>query len=298
LGNSISTSYNTPQQIDDLGAGGPWSNADPSASVKETLADGSKITRSIATDGSYTDTQTYANGSTATIDVNGKATGAALDGSGSYTFAGIKFAYAGPSGGTITLNITAPGSLPKSRTFPDWFPSWFSAANGYITDSFADNGSKPFDASCSVPAGIGTSGTQVVETYQVLDPILGYTETRTTTSYDVSGYGPACVVISDTLNSFYDYADDTTKIDYQSQNGKPVSVNSISETLSMQSAACGSGSPPCTQLRREQSMKPVSPAAVAGRIAAIDHLRAIQRAQRLNALHSFALHFGHQGAVR
>jgi hypothetical protein len=233
--------------------------------------------------------------------VNGKATGNPFDGSGSYVFAGITFAYAAPAGGNITLTISSPGSPPKSRTFPAWFPSWFTpgTSTSYITDSFADNGSKPFDASCSVPSSVGTSGAQIVETYNVLDPILGYAETRTTTTYDVDGWGPACVVIADTLSSYYDYSDDTTRIDYQSTNGQPNSVNTITQTLSVQSGSCGAGgSPPCAQLRHTDSAKPVSAVAVAGRIAAIEHQRALDRAQRLNALHTFALHFVHQGAVR
>ncbi len=296
LGNSIQTKYNTAQEIDDLGAGGTWSNADPSDTVTETLADGGTISRMIATDGSYRDVQTYAGGGRATIYVNGAATGIPLDGSGAYAFAGATFTYQAPAGGSITLAITSP-SGNKTRTFPAWFT--VPSSGGYITDSFADNGSKPFDTSCNVPSAIGTSGTQVVETYTVLDPILGYTETRTTTTYDVSGWGPACVVIADTLKSYYDYAQDTTRIDYQSTNGQPNSVNTIGETLSVQSGTCGAGgNPPCAQLRRADKAQPVSPVAVAGRIAAIEHVRAVQRAQRLSALRAFTLQLVRQGAVR
>jgi hypothetical protein len=311
LGNSIQTTYNTPQEIDDLGTGGTWSNSDPSGSVTEKLADGGGVTRTIAANGSYTDTQTYANGAKATITVS-----SALDGSGNYHLnvgalcnGEVVFAYGAPSGGNITLSITDWGFNSagkcvqggKSRTFPAWFPGWFTPgkSTSYITDGFADNGTQAFDKTCNVPSTIATSGTQIVETYNLLDPVLGYTETRTTTTYDVAGYGPACVVIADTVNSFYDYADDTTRIDYQSENGKPNSVNTIAETLSVQSGACGGGgSPPCAQLRRAQTVKPVSPIAIAGRIAAIEHQRAVERAQRLSALRAFALHFVHQGAVR
>ncbi|HKU67661.1 MAG TPA: hypothetical protein VJP85_07795 [Candidatus Baltobacteraceae bacterium] len=294
-GNSIQTAYTSAQEIDDLGVGGTWTN-DPAAAVKEALSDGSSISRTLKSDGSYVDTQTYPNASTATISVNGAATGKAFDGSGVYSFAGASFAYAAPSGGNITLTITSPGSPSKTRTFPAWFA--VPASGKYVTDTFADNGSKPFDAGCSVPNTIGTSGTQVVETYGVLDPVLGYTETRTTTSYDVSGYGPVCVTIADTLNSYYDYAADTTRIDYQSTNGQPNSVNTITETLSMQSATCGSGSPPCAQIRRTANAKPVSARAIAGRIAVIQHYRDVQRAQRIDALRRFALRLRSQGGAR
>jgi len=295
-GNSITTSYANAQEIDDLGAAGSWSN-DSAATMSESISDGTAISRSIASDGSYVDTETYVDGSKSTIGVNGTADAKALDGSGVYSFGGATFSYAAPSSGTITLTITSPGNPTKTRSFPAWFTP--PASGHYITDSFVDNGAKTFDSSCSsVPASIGTSGDQIVETYSVLDPVLGYTETRTTTTYDVAGYGPACVVISDTLDSYYDYSNDTTRIDYQSENGQPNSVNTIAETLSVQSAACGSGSAPCTQVRRADALQPVSPVAVAGRIAAIQHYRAVQRAQRVEALHRFSLRAIHQGAVR
>lgn len=294
-GNAVKTSYTSAQEVDDLGAGGNWTN-DPSAAITETLADGSSVERSLSSDGSYTDTQTYPNSATATAVVNGAANAKPLDGSGSYTFAGITFAYAAPAGGNITLTITSAGNPSKTRTFPSWF-TVPAAGGSLVTDTFTDNGNAAFAATCTVPASIGTSGTQIVETYSVTDPVLGYTETRTTTSYEVAGYGPACVTIADTLNSYYDYSLDTTKIDYQSQNGQPNSVDTIAETLSMQSAVCGSGSPPCAQLRRSDAA-PVSPARVAASIASIEHHRAVERAKKLQSLRALASHFVHQGAVR
>lgn len=291
-GNSIQTSYTAAQEIDDLGAGGTWANS-PAATVNEAAAGGTSVARTLASDGSYTETDTFPTGSSpATITVNGASNAKALDGSGVYGFAGATFAYAAPTGGNITLTITS-GGKSKTRTFPSWFT--MPASGAYISDSFSDNGVKAFDPSCSaVPASIGTSGTQIVETYSVLDPVLGYTEARTTTSYDVAGYGPACVTISDTLDSYYDYSNDTTRIDYQSQNGQPNSVNTITETLTMQSATCGIGTAPCAQARTTQS-RPVSAAAVSARIAAIEQYRAAERANRLNALHAFALRYLHLG---
>lgn len=289
-GNKVVKSYTNPQEFYDLGAGTSWTN-NPAASIAETVSDGTAISRTLASDGSYTETDTFPTGTAATITVNGAANGKTLDGSGVYSFAGATFAYAAPAGGNITLTITS-GTSSKTRTFPAWFT--VPASGAYVTDSFSDNGLKAFDPSCSVPASFGTTGNQVVETYSVLDPILGYTETLTTTAYDDAGYGSTCIVISDTLKSYYDYSNDTTRIDYQSVNGQPNSVKTISETLTMQTAACGSGSPPCAQARTTQS-RPVSAAAVYARIAAIEHYRAVERAKRLNALHAFALRYLHLG---
>jgi hypothetical protein len=95
------------------------------------------------------------------------------------------------------------------------------------------------------------------------------------------------------LNSYYDYQNDTTKIDYQSQNGQPNSISKIVEYLGMSSPTT-----PYPSIRRQQSVSAVSPVAVAARIAAIDHTRAVERAQRIEALHNFAMHYAIKGAVR
>ncbi len=291
ISNTIATTYTNPQVLDQLPeqSGAKWGPNNPAAAIVETLADGTRISRTVASDGSYTDTETFVDGSTSSISIDGKANGKAIDGAGLYTVEGIKFSYAAPSAGNITLTITDTGSS-KSRTFP----AWFTVPASFISDTFVDNGAKPFDAGCTgINAGISSSGDhQIVETYTVLDPILGYTETRTTTSYVVDGFGAACVKIDDTLNSFYDYQNDTTRIDYQSENGKPNSVNHIVEFLAMSQPSTASPA------LRTQSERAVSPLRVAGRIAAIDHIRAVDIANRLETLHRFALQFVKKGAVR
>jgi hypothetical protein len=307
-GNTMTTSYTNPQQIDQLpeAPGNAWSNG-PAAKIQETLADGTSIARSVASDGSYVDTETYANGGTSNITVNGSAPGTALDGSGSYDLnAGaqcngeVDFSYSAPSGNAITETVTGYAisnnvcqQVTKTRTYPAWFTV---PSASYITDTFSDNGSAALPGSCSPGAGVPTTAEAVVETYSVLDPVLGYTETRTTTSYDAPGYGPVCVTIADTLNGYYDYLDNTYRIDYQSQNGKPLFVDTITETLNMQGATC-SGGPPCTAARHREAGV-ISPAAVTTGVASIEHVRALQIARRLDALHSFAMHLAHRGAQR
>ena len=291
-GNVVQTMYNTPQLLDKVpeNAGDTWGPNDPAATFTETLNDGTAITRMVRSDGSYTDNEAYPNAQTATISIDGAASSKPVDGGGVYTIAGTSFAYAPPSGGNITLTIGS-GATKKTRTFPAWFTI---SNNSYISDTFANNGSKTFDPGCSVNAAIGTSGNQIVETYQVLDPVLGYTETRTTTSYIVDGFGAACVKIDDLVNSYYDYQNDTTKIDYQSQNGQPNSVDHIVEFLGMTSPTS-----PLPALRR-QSVGAVSPVTVTAHIAAIAHVRAVEVAHRMEALHVFAQRYitSTKGAVR
>ncbi len=290
IGNAIATSYTNPQVLDMLPetSGQAWGPNNPAATVTEALADGTSIARNVSSDGSYTETETFVNGVTTKISVDGAASGKPLDGGGVYTIGATSFSYAPPAGGSITLTIgTNP---PKTRTFPSWFTP---PSGSYISDTFVNNGSKTFDQNCQVSASIGTSGNQIVETYQVLDPVLGYIETRTTTSYIVNGFGAACVKIDDALNSYYDYQNDTTKIDYQSQNGQPNSFNHIVEYLGMSSPTT-----PYPSIRRPQSVSAVSPVTVAARIAAIDHTRAVERAQRIESLHNFATQYTNKGAVR
>lgn len=268
-------------------SGNTWNNT-PAATYTETLSDGTRVKRTINGDGTYTDTETYADGTTATATVN-------ANGSGSYTIpygGGITFNYGVPSGpppsGTITLSIT-PGTTTRT------FPAWFTAGTPYISDIFADDGSATIDSSCGSNSAGATTGEKIVETYSDTDPVIGYTENRTTTSYDVAGYGAVCVIISDTLNSFYDYQDDIPKLDYQSQNGQPNSVDSITEHLSMSAPPT-----PYAQIRRRSAQtRGVSPLAVAQRIAVIEHRREMQRAQREEQMHEIMLNLlQSKGAVQ
>jgi hypothetical protein len=287
ISNTITTKYANPQVLDELPevGGQTWGPNNPAGSVTETLADGTRVSRSIKSDGSYTDTETYVNGVTNKITIDGAANGKPLGG-GVYTIAGTAFTYAPPSGGNITLTIA--GSPVITRTFP----AWFTVPASYISDTFVDNGVQPFDANCVVNASIGTSGNQLIETYSVLDPVLGYTETRKTTSYVVSGFGAVCVKIDDTLKSFYDYQNDTTRIDYQSQNGQPNSIDHIVEYLGMTTP---SSAYPAV---RTQSAKAVSATSISARISSIEHIRAVQRAHRMQALHRFAVRLLQNGRVR
>lgn len=236
-----------------------------------TLTQGQKVYLAIF----QTTSGSTASGS-ASISVKGQATGSSIDGSGMYAIAGTTFAYAAPGSGTITLTIG--GSTQRT------FPAWFTVPASYITDTFVDNGQVLFDSNCSVNGTISTQaggkGNRIVETNSTLDPVLGYQETRVTTSYVVNGYGAVCVKIDDTLNSFYDYQNDTTKIDYQSQTGSPNSVNHIVEYLGMSSPAVQ-----YTSVRKQSvSQQGISPLTVAQHVAAIQLQRDTQRAAKIREL--------------
>lgn len=284
-GNSIATAYNVAQVLDKgPGTAGSWQN-DPTAIVTEQLADGTHISRRLASDGSYTDTETFPDGSQSTINVNGAATGKPLDGSGTYTIAGVQLTYAAPAGGSITET----SSSGKTSTYPAWFTI---SGGALVTDSFTDNGTQTIDTNCALAPTFPTQGTQIVETSSTTDPVLGYTDLRVTTSYNVDGYGAVCVAITDILKSYYDYQLDTTKI-YRSQNGQPNSVNTITEYLTMTSPTSAL---PASRTRTSEAG--VSPVTVAAHVAAIQHQRAIALAVRAHALHTILMHQRAKGAVQ
>ena len=288
-GNTTSMTFTNPQQLDvNPAAAATWGgNAtnNPAGTYTETLADGTSVSRNVAPDGSYVDNETYADGSTATITVDGQATGLGQpNGAGSYAFNGIAttIAYGAPQSGSISLTLTSPSGT-ANRTYPVWFA--MPVPSSLISDTFSETLNQTIPASCNLNASYGTAGNQVVETYTVLDPVLGDTETRTTTTYNVDGYGAVCVTIDDTLNSFYDYSGDTTVSLYYSHNGQPNSVDHITETLTI--SAPGSTYP---QSRTKYgAARGISPVAVASRIASIQHLRETQRAQRAERLHQALL---------
>ena len=296
-GNSTNMVYTVPQLLDrNPEAAGSWGASgssyfnNPAGTFTETLADGTTVSRTIASDGSYVDSETFPGGAgTVTITVNGAVNSQSLNGAGVYAnLAGANFSYAAPSSGTITLTITQ-GASSKTRTFP----AWFSPVTSYISDSFVDGGSSAIDANCTPNAAAGATGEKVTETHSVLDPVLGYQDTRVTTSYNVSGFGAVCVKIDDTLNSFYDYTNDTTKIDYQSQNGLPNSVDHFVQYLSMTSTT----SYPAVRTATAQTQG-VSPLSVASHISALELRREVQRAQKIRAMHDLLLRNAAQGGAR
>ena len=272
MGDTLVTNFGSqsnPQIIDEFpeSSGASWSNT-AAAVMTQTLADGTSASRTVAADGSYSETDQLANGARSTI-------AAGVDGSGSYAIAGvITVDVSAPATGQIAIQTTSGGGGGNTYSAQQWF----TPGSSLVTDNFVDNGSKTFDPSCSVPGSIGTSGTQVVETMNLTDPVLGYTEARTTTSYDVPGFGPACVVIVDTLKSYYDYQDTTPNLDvYVSPGGVPLQTSTLSETLSMQTPT----SPYARRRAAEERMA---------------FVRSLQRAQMVRNLDTFAIRLAKEGS--
>jgi hypothetical protein len=284
--NTIATTYSTPQLIDELPetAGQAWGPNDPAATIAESFADGTSSSRTVNADGTYTETDNGPSNTNASITVN-------ADGSGVYdVYGSYELIYAAPANNNIVLNVyvppPAPGPLPaptKTRNIPQWFPIPVTLDR----DTFVDNGPQTFTQACTIPASVttATQGDQIVETLVTTDPVLGYTDARTTTSYDVAGLGQVCIVITDTLKSYYDYSQDTTRADYQTTDGNPLQTQTIGETLSLRA------SPTVNDVGRRPERTGIPRAVVIARTAAIDEMRAVQRERRIRAMaHLLFLH--------
>ncbi|HVS45519.1 MAG TPA: hypothetical protein VMS32_02530 [Verrucomicrobiae bacterium] len=236
-GDTFATQYLTPQTVDQLPeAAATWTNS-PAATLVETDADGTNSVRTIAADGTYTDSQTIPLGLTANIDVY-------ADGSGGYGgtafeafggFAGLFFGAPVSNVVSIFAVLHAPIAI-KVATPTAFFspaPVLYSESDVLTNDvAFSSN------TSCAVPSQFGVTGNQIVQTISRIDPVLGYTEAETITTYDQPGIGPVCIVMFDSQNYYYNYNnDDGTLTSFANVfgDGSLKSVLTSGEVLNLQS---------------------------------------------------------------
>lgn len=288
-GNTVATTFGTPLQFAQTPEmqGNTWSNVLPTA-VNQTLADGSTLNRTNASNGTYTEIDTIPGGGTNTITVN-------ADGSGSYdigkgTGLEILSDVMAPANGTIsaTTTVTSGGSSSSSTiVIPSWLPSPLALYSD-LTNDLGTVASLP--SACSPPVNPLPTTEHLQRQISAVDPALGTLETETIDSYDFDGpngwYGPACSIISDTLNQYYDFSIASTPyLVYHSHNGQPLQANTISETLSLQPGFVALGG------SREASAR--MQAQLNAHLAGIRFARSMQRAQTIKAA-SAALrnHFG------
>lgn len=315
VGDSTVTIYATPLLYaiaSPLPYGGTITNGPPST-VDATLADGSTSQRTYNSDGSYTECDTIAglsgtcsssssgSGSVDTITVSSNDSGSYLIQSPnfvSYGITSIVFSYAAPSGGQDTITQTTYDNTTPSAT-QYTVPQWWTGSTLYSdTTTSASVTSLPTQCTGSALTSLGGID-EFARTISTLDPVLGYTDTRTIDSYVSEGYqssstpvGPVCVVITDTESLYYDYFLDTTYLFYPSFNGEPLQVDTINESYWFSST-----SPPTGYSTVRTSSSPGGIPGLAASIAAheagITFTRTLQRAQRMeNFVRSIASHLG------
>lgn len=273
-GNAITTNYGAhPLQFGQLPelAGNTWSNSTP-ATVNETLADGTTILRNYSSGGAYVETDTFPGGTgTNVITVN-------PDASGSYALSaasGPTVTVGAPTGGNVKISIGT-----SSLTVPVWFPT--NPINLYsdVTHDLGPSGSLPGGCTFTYPQG---TPEHIARTIQIVDPVVGYTETETFDSYDIVGYvggvtlGPVCTKISDVQNQYYDYSLTTTYGLYFSLNAQPVITNSINEQISLSNSGLIAN-------RVGRNAQQAFNAQLVARQAGITFARALQRSQQLSSM--------------
>lgn len=264
----------------------------PPSTLNATLADSTTTARTYNADGSYTEQDSIAGGGQNNITV-------ASNFSGNYTVATgsgqLEFSYAPPSGGTVTFSETLGGTALGSLTIPQWW-----TGTSLYTDSTVDKGAGALPLPCAPNPGV-PSADDFRRTISIVDPVLGYTETETIDAYVVKNYvttttvGPACVVIADTQNLYYDYFYDTPYSAYLTLTGAPLQTDTIAEAYWYTSAPTGDISV------RTQSANPSGIPGLAASIAAhasgIAFSRTTQRAARIeNFVRSVVA--GHIGGVK
>ena len=182
--------------------------------------------------------------------------------------------YGAPTNGLITLALVDPSSaLDNVFTFPSYIPAGMTTPSTE-TDTIVT--SVPLGTSCTDALKYPTA-TGVTQTKTVVDAIFGTVETRTTTSYDVLGVGTVCTVLSDTVNSYYDYGNQEggALIAYDT-SATPILTTTVSETLSLEST---NATQLQSSLRSTQSVgtSTMPIVALAAHVQHVAHQRAIAR---------------------
>lgn len=253
-------------------AGNQWSNPPP-ATVQQTMADGVRASRIYNPNGSYVETDAMPGSSvTNQIVVNSDESGSYANGSG--TSYASTLSMSAPSNGSIAIALGT-----QRLTIPSWLP-----LNGTLyADTTIDTGPVPsLPPGCAFPVGF-TAPEHLQRSVQTVDPVLGTLETKIVDSYDVPNFnggvtlGPVCEILSDTLAQYYVYGWTTTQPWIFSENAQPLVTNTITETLSLQTAGLIANA----RLRKASA---AIEAQANARQAGIAFARALERERRIEAL--------------
>jgi hypothetical protein len=210
--------------------GATWSNTAALLS-SETDADGTTIVRTTAANGTYSETDAYlGQASLTSVTQTNADLSAGISALGGLP---IAVAFAAPSGGSIAYTITPAPAFqiaPITGTVADWFPT-----STIYSDTSTKSTNQTIPAACSASATVGTTATKIVDATTHLDTALGTYEQRSETTYDVPGYGTACVQLSDVIDSYYDYTGQSPQTILPGLNialsASPLQIDTISETL-------------------------------------------------------------------
>jgi hypothetical protein len=212
--------------------GATWSNG-ATAIDRENDADGTIARRTYTATGAYTESEdlpyqcTYAQ---CALALHANRTGSGSLSGSAFAAQGIQAVrVAAPAAGAIAISVAYTGGSQQSGSIR----AWFAAGTPLYNEKDSLRTATPFPSTCSVPAKFGTRGTLIVRTIARIDPILGYAQTQTTNTYESPQYGPVCTQTWFAQRRYYDYPTLTF-------SSTPLSTQTISERLTLQSATLGS----------------------------------------------------------
>lgn len=241
MGNSISYVYATPRILDQLPekSGNTWTNS-AAASIDENESvgsTGSAFTSQLVynADGTYSETSSYPPGY---FGISSSSQRGVVvensDGSGNYSvpiYGAGDVVFGAPVNGQIPYSVYRQASPAPTDTplVTGTIGAWYSAP-AFYSETNVDNGQTAVPAACNASSAFGSNAEQLVQTTSRLDTVLGYTESTTTTTYLVTGYGAVCIQMSDVTTSYYDFQGDSLALFYS----HPYQITKISETLGLQ----------------------------------------------------------------
>jgi hypothetical protein len=296
VGDSTVTTYGLAPLVYAIGSPLPYTGSpitnDPPQTVDATLADGTTTKRTYAANGTYAETDTIPGGGSNAIAVN-------ADGSGTYNIdaSALIFSYSAPTSGAITLTVTEPGQSPQTLSIP----AWFSPNPNLYSDTTTDTSPPTVPSQCA-PNPPVTPTDDFHRVISLIDPVLGYTETETIDAFVVSGsptVGPACVVISDVVDNYYDYNFDTPYVIYASLTSPaaPMQTTTIDEAYWYSAAPTGTAASSTRAATESLGGVPGLGASIAAHASGIAFQRTLERTQQMETLaRNFAMH--HSGGVK
>ncbi len=200
-------------------------------------------TRTINANGSYTEDGYDPFGDEQIVTTNSDLS-ASYDAS-QYDYRTFSFTKPTGSPAMITIGYEYNDGNPndtQTASFPimSWIPTGTTQPS---VETDVDDGATPFPSGCAVPAKYGTNGNKIVQSITRVDPALGNYETEVITTYVVPIFGPACIVMTDNVNTYYDYTAQYGYGLYYSAAGfsRPVETTNTTETLTLSSSTTSVG---------------------------------------------------------
>ena len=245
--------------------------------------------RTVATTGAYVEHGTDALGDLQTITVNANLS-ASYD---ARQYSGLAFTMTAPSGTPKTIVVrvfNSAGTQIAAISTPSWIPASMTQPS---TETDTDNGSQPFPAACAVPSKYGTSGNQIVQTINRVDPAFGNLEVLTTTTYLAPRVGPVCIQMTDSVKTFYDFTGQDGFSLLVGGGTTDLQETTLSETLTLQSASTDGGTYTTSTARGTKAVSTNAFAPAAFARARFEH--AVRMKLGLMRTQTFSHDFGSKG---